>query len=234
MSRPRQYTLAIDLPLEQRLDNFVPGRNAELLAVLTAQNVSFQGVWLFGGHGSGRSHLLKGACLQAQERGEQAVYIACAQYAEDPDRLVSQLQSASQGGDLVALDDVEVLIGHLELEMMVLAIYQRLLFAQGRLLVTHQQTASSQEFVTLDVSSRMRSLQHFHLRPPQDGEKMQILSERAQQRGYVLTRAVLDYWMARGPRELGALLADLDLLDAASLVAQQKITIPLLKQVLGY
>ena len=115
MSRPRQYTLAIDLPLEQRLDNFVPGRNAELLAVLTAQNASFQGVWLFGGHGSGRSHLLKGACLQAQERGEQAVYIACAQYAEDPDRLVSQLQSASQGGPAAAIltaPPPDVLLSH--------------------------------------------------------------------------------------------------------------------------
>ena len=45
---------------------------------------------------------------------------------------------------------------------------------------------------------------------------------------------MLDYWLARGPRDLGALLTDLDTLDKASLAYKQRVTIPLLKQVLGY
>ena len=75
---------------------------------------------------------------------------------------------------------------------------------------------------------------HFQIQPLADMEKKQLLEQRADARGYDLSQSVLDYWLARGPRDLGALLRDLDTLDAASLAQKQLVTIPLLKEVLGY
>ena len=44
----------------------------------------------------------------------------------------------------------------------------------------------------------------------------------------------MEYWLRRGPRDLGTLLTDLEVLDRATLSHKQTVTVPLLKQVLGY
>ena len=62
----RQLALGISPPPEPSLDNFVPGRNAELLArlrELKAGGLAESIVYLWGEPGSGRSHLLH-ACAR--------------------------------------------------------------------------------------------------------------------------------------------------------------------------
>ena len=57
----------------------------------------------------------------------------------------------------------------------------------------------------------MRGLEHFALVPLNDADKAQVLTARAQAKGYELTEAVLDYWLRRGPRDLATRVADLQL-----------------------
>lgn len=234
MSAPQQLTLAIEHPHEQRLDNFVAGANAELVQTLKHGPPGFCGYWIYGELSSGRSHLLRGACLLAQSRGQTSAYIGCADYAHNIGGLASALAHAADFGDLVAVDDVGVAVGEPDLEESLMRLYQRLLQDDGCLLIAHSQAALGLDWQTADLGSRMRSLQHFQMQPLDDSQKMQLLRQRAQNRGYELSQAVLDYWLTRGPRDLGALLIDLDTLDKASLAHQQRVTIPLLKQVLGY
>lgn len=231
---PQQFTLAIERPHEQRLENFVAGSNNELLTILENQQSAFAGYWIFGDLSSGRSHLLRGCCLRAQDQSVSSCYIGCADFSADRQGLAAAFEHASQHGQVVAVDDVEVIAGHAQLEELLMTIYQRLLHEQGRLLIAHSHPAQAIEFVTPDLASRMNSLQHFQIQPLQDTDKARLLRARAENRGYKLSRSVLDYWLVRGPRDLGALLSDLDLLDQASLARQQHVTIPLLKQVLGY
>ncbi len=63
----RQLALGISPPPQPTLDNFVPGANAELVArlhALAAGQLAENVVYLWGEHGSGRSHLLR-ACSRA-------------------------------------------------------------------------------------------------------------------------------------------------------------------------
>ncbi len=234
MTAPQQYTLAIEHPHEQRLDNFVHGGNTELLQVLRSAAKGFVGLWIYGEANSGRSHLLRGRCLRAADLGESACYISCADYVHNPSGLHDALSHASVYGQVIAIDDVQDLHDMRELHDLLMAIYQRVFDERGVLLVTHTSTATQANFLTPDLASRMRSLQHYHIAPLDDEAKKQLLKQRARRRGYTLEQPVLDYWMMRGPRSLGALLIDLETLDKASLVNKQRVTIPLLKKVLGY
>ena len=77
------------------LENFVSGRNDELLSVLRNALASGQGersLYLWGETGSGKSHLLQAAIGQARAAGLSAVY-ACGEVPE--------------AAQVVALDDVE-------------------------------------------------------------------------------------------------------------------------------
>ena len=234
MTAPQQFTLAIQNPHEQRLDNFVAGENAELLQLLKNTAPSFSGYWIFGALSSGCSHLLRGSCLRAQDLRWPTSYIGCGDFADDVEGLATALKDAARHGRLIAVDDVGALAGQADLEELLMAVYQRLLHEQGTLLISHTKPAQTIDFVTEDLASRMRSLQHFQIQTLNDEHKRELLRQRAHNRGYDLANAVLDYWLARGPRDLGALLTDLDVLDRASLAQKQRVTIPLLKQVLGY
>lgn len=225
-----QLTLPIDRAHEQTLENFVPGPNAELLATLTQAWVEFRGFWLCGARGVGKSHLLRGIALDQRGIGSnRRLYVDASLSAAK-----SQLQQGVRFGDVVAVDNVAEIAGDPEAEEALMAIYERLRAENGLLMLSHQLAAAAVEFDLADLNSRMRSLMHYQLAPLRDDEKAEVLKSRAAHRGYVLSDAVLSYWLARGPRELQLLLTDLDRLDRASLQAQRHVTVPLLKEVLGY
>ena len=253
---PQQLTFAIDRPHQQRLDNFVVGDNQELLTQLLVDEstrTEFRALWIFGPANSGRTHLMRGKCLLALERDFISVaYVGCEEFVGNEAGLLQALNAIGGNSDrpkhdrpnhglphraadkLVCIDDIEALPGGPEIEEALMGVYQHVLSVSGTLLVTHSKPATALEFSLPDLNSRFRSMLHYQLSSLSDEDKAQILGKRAQARGYELSPGVLAYWMARGPRDIGTLLKDLDVLDRASLARHQRVTIPLLKQVLGY
>jgi len=83
-------------------DNFVAGRNAELLERLRGLAAAGAGermLYVWGESGSGRTHLLRATVAALRRRGATAVYIACAAEPKLEDRLART--------DCVALDDID-------------------------------------------------------------------------------------------------------------------------------
>ncbi len=236
MRPPRQTTLAVDPPFIQRLENFVAGDNLEVIAGVRAaiKSEHFAGLWVCGTSHVGKSHLLRAACVLDEGKAMNAAFVACQRNHTAAPGLAYQLDLASQFGSMVVLDDVGVLAGDREFEYQLMAMYQRLVQEGGALLVSHGAPATAVEFNLPDLNSRMRSLLHYQLNPLQDDDKADLLRTRAAHRGYQLDEAVLAYWLARGPRDIEALLIDLDRLDRASLSRKRSVTIPLLKDELGY
>ena len=226
---PQQFTLNIDRPRHQTMDNFVAGENGELITTLTQPSAGFRGLWIAGQRSSGKTHLLRGYCLQS---AQPTTFIE-AGAAADPDGDQRLMQAGSRVGDVV-IDDVQELVGSEARERYLLSIYQRVFEEGSQLIVSADQPASAIGFAIADVASRMRSLEHFNIHPLNDQDKAQLLRRRADQRGYLLSEQVIHYWLTHGPRDVGQLLIDLDTLDRASLARQQRVSIPLLKEVLGY
>ncbi len=237
---PEQTTLELGLVQEQSFDSFVVGDNRELVDALRNRmrngnrNGDFVGYWIYGHTFSGRSHLLRASCLHAHREGRRSAYVGGADYPRGSPTLRRSLDYVADHGELVAFDDFEHVCGDSGLEQAIMTIYQRLLQERGTLLIADRRPAAILNFATPDLASRMKSLQHFEVRPLDDEQKARLLHNRAHAKGFELTQAVLSYWLARGPRDVGALLADLDRLDRASLAHKRKVTVPLLKSVLGY
>jgi DnaA-homolog protein len=96
--------LALDFASQSlpTLDNFVVGRNGELLANvqrLVAGQATERFLYLWGRPGSGRTHLLRGVVTALQGVGTAAAYVACT----SDTRPVEGLERM----DCVALDDVD-------------------------------------------------------------------------------------------------------------------------------
>ena len=225
---PSQITLDLSFPLQQSFDNFILGDNAELL---TALKSSPNLIWISGPSGSGKTHLLRGAARHAGKQGRTTSFVPCAHPSNE---VAEALDLAAQFGDVVLVDDVAHIAGHSEMERALLASYERLKASGGDLIISHQNAAAAIDFGLQDLNSRCRSLLHYGVAALDDEGKAQLLRERASHHGYDLSDAVVDYWLFRGPRDVGALLTDLSRLDRASLSRHRQVTIPLLKEELGY
>src|SRR5262245_40911961 len=196
--------LALDLAVAPppALDNFVAGRNGELLAQLRRLAAGEPGerfFYLWGSRDCGRSHLLKGAVALSGHAG--AVYIAC--------RAETRLDAGLHRAQCVALDDVE----RLDAQGQVAAfdLYNALRESGGALIASGSAPPVQLE-LREDLVTRLAWGLVYQVHALTDEEKSRALAERAASRGFQLPHEVAEFLLRRVRRDLPSLLAMLDAL----------------------
>ncbi|UYV20453.1 DnaA regulatory inactivator Hda [Halomonas qaidamensis] len=234
MSRlPAQLPLGVGLRDDATFNNYYASQaNASLMEYLSRQLKSDAEpfLYLWGAPGSGRSHLLQAACHAASDADKRALYLPLSDLGHFPPLMLEDIECL----DLVAIDDLEYVIGRKRWEEALFHAFNRLRDA-GKALVIAANTSPRQLDVALpDLASRLTWGVTFHLHPLDDNERLAALKLRANVRGMQLPDDVGRYIMHRGPRELGELCRALETLDKASLSAKRKLTIPFVKSALNW
>ena len=103
-----------------------------------------------------------------------------------------------------------------------------------RLLIAANASPRALAVKLADLRSRLSWGVVYQLSAASDEEKQAILQFRARRRGLNLGDEVASYIVTRAPRELDQLLQLLDRLDRASLADQRALSIPFVKQQLGW
>ena len=231
----KQYTLPVDQYPKQSFDNFVLGRNGELIKQLRDSVDQFSGFWIYGLKSSGRSHLLRAKCLEDdRKKDKRSHYVGCESLSASKSERYMPLKIALKHGVTVAIDDIDLYLGEKDFELILFDIYQRLLEIKGTLLVSHKSSSLVTKFVVPDLRSRLRAMMTFQIKELTDRHKSEFLIERATSRGLHLSAGVINYWLSHGPRDMAALINDFEILASVMLVKKQLLTLPLFKEVLGY
>jgi len=206
----------------QSLDNFVVGKNAELLALLTSlatqhnDNYKQQMVTIWGHAGSGKSHLLQ--ALHTKTKGPLLT----------PKHVVSEfIYSADQ--TMYLLDDCDQLSE--EQQIAAFALFNQVREAGGSWVASASQ-APAQLKLREDLRTRLGWGLIYELHGLSDEEKLDALSKSAESRGLSLSPGVLPYLLTHFRRDMPSLSAMLDALDRYSLETQRPITLPLLRELL--
>ena len=213
----RQLALRIAEPPAPSFDNFVAGRNAELLAALLALCRSHSNermIYCWGEAGSGRTHLLQAAAARARSAGLQPAWF--------PEPVA--------GSDVVVfVDDVERLDPAAQEDLFVL--YNDLRECGGRL-VAAGNAAPARLALRPDLLTRLAWGLVYQVHALTDQEKIAALERHAQARALRLPVEVSAYLLRHGRRDMGSLVATLDALDRHSLETKRPITLPLLRDLL--
>lgn len=199
------------------LDNFVAGRNVELLSTLRQMlngETQERCLYLWGEPGSGKSHLLQAAVAEARARGQAAICLCGA---------------VPEAVQVVAVDDVEALDDAAQIDLFEL--YNRMR-ESGGVLLTSGPAAPAQLPLRDDLRTRLGWGLVYQVHGLNDEEKAQALENHAQARGLVLPHEVTQYLLRHGRRDLPALLAVLDALDERCLSLKRGASVPLLKEVM--
>ena len=198
-------------------DNFVTGRNQELLSVLhhtLSGGDAERCLYLWGQTGSGKSHLLQ-ACVSAAQNAQHGAI-----YAQG---------SVPQPASVVAVDDVESLDDAAQIALFDL--YNRIREEGGILLVSGRQSPLHLDLRD-DLRTRLGWGLVYQLHALSDEEKAHALARHAQDRGFTLSHEVTQYLLRHGRRDLPSLLEVLDALDEHSLRLHRAPSVPLLREVM--
>jgi len=224
-----QIPLQLEPRRAGRLDDFVAGPNrATLSAVRSIAREADASLYLYGPPGSGKSHLLNAACLDAREAGRSAFYLGLRRLAPEATRSLLGLEDVQ----LVCLDDVDAVAGQPAWEEALFHLINRLRASRGSLLVAARERLSALPLGLPDLASRLAWGLRMELQPLEDADKAEVMRRLAESLGVELPDEVTDYLLRHGQRGLASLLATVEKLQHAAFTDKRRITVPLAREVL--
>ena len=229
-SVPDQLALDVKLQAYNTFDNFIESdKNEQLLNQLRSE-IFEQNVFIWGQRSPGRTHLLHAGLHYMEEAGGTAVYIPLMR----ADSSTPSFLKGINGFDLICIDDAQYVAGDFELETALFTAFNNAADTGTRLLISssHSQTLSGIKLK--DLVSRLQSCLSFQVHSLDDDRKRTAVLQHAAARGLGMSDSVVDYLMARSERSLPMLMGLLGQLDDKSLQQKRRITIPLVKEAMGW
>ena len=228
VSGPQQLSLEVRLRDDATFANFYgPSAQACVHALQTQMDAGGeQAVYLWGGSGSGKSHLLQACC-----HASPSLYLPLAELRDYP---AAEVLHSAEVMARVCVDDLHLIAGRAEWELALFHFINRARERACNLVFAADAAPRSLPLQLPDLQSRLAWGAVYALPRLSDEDKAAILQFRAERRGLVLSDAVCRYIIGRAPREMHELLDLLDKLDAASLRQKRALSKPFIKQTLGW
>lgn len=223
-----QLSLALVLEAPSAFENFITERDRAVIAHLKAAAVGQQGgvIWLSGGTGTGKTHLLQAVCREADRHGRRAMYLEVGD-PHDPS-VLDNLTSV----DCLSLDRIDVVAGDAAWEAKLFSVFDHFHAGETVLVVAAKKTPSNSGLRLPDLASRAASGAAYRLHELDDAGQLEALLTHARFRGLELDSAAALYLLSRVRRGMKELCAWLDELDQRSLREQRRLTIPLIREAL--
>lgn len=230
----KQLTLDLHQRTMATFDDVIGQQKQAILTALkqAIDAQDFQYLYLWGKQGSGRSHLLQAACHFATEKQQRAMYIPLKEllnHGHFSEHFFTELETLS----LIAIDDIDAIVGQAHWEEALFHFYNRMQLNQSRLLIAATNAPAALTISLPDLKSRLTSGLIFQVHDLTDDEKILLLQQLARVDGFDISDDVAHFLLTRCSREMRDLLDILKKLDEATLVAQRRVTIPFVKEVLG-
>ncbi len=224
-----QMVLPLDTTPACSFDTFsVNDANQEAIASLrgfVTGNFDEKQIFLCGERGVGKSHLLNASCYAATSFGYRAAYLA-GELLNDPSAL-----DALEQFYLVCLDDLQRLDHAAEVHLY--HCINRCRESGTRLLLSADRAPVALGLELPDLLTRLSWGPVYHLPSLTDADLRLALVHEFQRRSLTVSPDVIDYLLRRVSRNLQDLKSLAGELDQASLSAQRRVTIPLVRLVLA-
>ena len=236
----QQLNLAVSLADDTLFDNFLSAPQSPRQQALVILKGQFEArstsnpkgnILLWGGSGSGLTHLLQAACHEAVACGQSIQYLPLEVMANYPAQDVLQ---GLGGCQFICLDNLQAVAGLLEWEEGLFHLFNEVSAAGGRLLISAHTAPRALSIQLADLESRLAASTVFQLQGYSEEEKAEIVLFRAVRLGLNMSEDALGFLMNRAPRDLHSLIDHLHRLDSFALQYQSKATIPLMKKAFGW
>ncbi len=228
----RQLALNIHLREETTFAAYYSGPNetaSHALQIASGRAGVARQIYLWGPSGVGKSHLLQAVCHRSSALERSLVYLPLTQFGAADAQVLDDLG----GIQAVCIDEVDAVVGQPNWEKALFNLINAVRDADHCLVLASRANPASIAVKLKDLQSRLTWGPVFRLCPLDDAAKFALLKVRAKSSGLELKDDAARYLLNNCRRDVGSLLSALKRLDAASLAAQRRVTIPFIKSVLG-
>lgn len=225
-----QVPLQFEFQTNLTFSSFFAGNNAEIINQLQAlaKTGEEQQIYLWGENGSGKSHLIQACCQLAKTKDKDPFFLSF-----DPKKLPSPaLLEGLEQVELVCFDDIHCISGNDEWEAALFAFYNTHRQNNHKLLLTADCPPKFLPFILPDLKTRMNWGLTLRIQPLREDQIIEALTYKAHFLGFDIPANVGRFLMNHYVHDLPTLWLLLEKIDRATLVAQRKLTIPFLKQIL--
>lgn len=227
--------IQLPLPIHQldddTLENFYSNNNLLLLNSLRSNFAQLRQPFFFiwGQPSSGKTHLLKAVSNDFLLHQRPAIYVPLKQSHYFSPAVLDNLEYQ----EAVCLDDIQQVMADPLWEEAIFDLINRIK-ERGKtlLLMSADQPIKSLTIQLADLISRLNWGEIYQLQPLDDPQKILVLQQKAQQKGFELPLDTANFLLKRLDRDNHTLFSVLEHLDKASLQAQRKLTIPFVKAIL--
>lgn len=228
----QQLTLNVSLQDDYQFSSYYLAQNEQLVLTLQALASADSGglVYLWGGAGSGKSHLLQASYSLLAEQQKSIYYLPMAELLTLPISCIDGFDQA----EVVCIDDVHLLATSREWQEAIFHLFNRVHDAGKTLILSSKVPPRQLELSLADMQSRFSLCEVYQLQSLSDEERMAALQYRANGRGMFVGDEVASYIALRASRDAAAFFSILDVLAGETLVQQRRITVPFVKEVMGW
>ncbi len=217
----RQIPLDIGTTPSQSFESFLPAANQAALAHLRDLTPDAAPAYLWGTHGSGKTHLLKALTRCWHEQGLHGAWYTPSDLAP---------WKWDDRWSLVVIDNCHRLDADQQQAAFMLFVHAA---DQGVPIVAAGGMPPVDLPLREDLRTRLGWGHVFALTPPTEAETRAVLRREADRRGVLLCDEVMDHLLRRFARDLSSLMAMLARLDHYSLSTKRGISVALLKDMLS-
>jgi chromosomal replication initiator protein len=186
-------------------ETFVVGNNnnfsyAAALAVAQAPGKSYNPLFLYGGVGLGKTHLLHaiGQHVAASKKGARVAYVSSEKFTNEyieaiQNNLLAKFRKKYRQTDVLLIDDIQFLAGKERIQEEFFHTFNALHEAHKQIVLTCDRPASEIQNLEHRLVSRFEWGLTTDLQPPDVEMRLAILRKKAQSMSVVLQEEILDF-----------------------------------------
>lgn len=225
--------LALEYSFDERntFDSYVAGDNQHIVDQLRGllTHIHEPQVLVWSKESRGKTHLLQALIYRASQQQLRCAYVPLSAFGDADPALVNDLWQL----DIVCVDDVNVVVDDIAWCTALFNLINECRSHHKTLVFASRVDPKSLTTALPDLKSRLLWGPVYHLCRLNEMDLMFSMRARAEKRGIEVSDEVLNYLLTHSIRDIGHLLHQLDDLDQAGLEKKRKLTLPLVKSVLG-
>lgn len=225
----RQLQLDIEPQLDARISDFSgPGWGPVIDAVRQLHAGLVNRFYLYGGAGTGKSHLLTAICDSFLEVGKSAIKVSLLELLDAPIDAITSLERY----DLVALDDIEAISGVPHWQKAVFHLINKNNEDGGQLVFSSRFAPIELRLELPDLQSRLTQAVSVKVPSGQSyADRYALLNSVIERRGVHFDPQIIEYLLLHGPTQTSILLQSLDQLEKLLQGEKVKLSHATLKQI---
>ncbi len=225
----RQLNLAIDIRSDARISDFAgPGWATVIDAVRQLHAGLLNRCFIHGVADTGKTHLLSALCESYLDMGRTAIQVSLIELVDAPTDVLQALESF----DLIALDDLDVIVGLPHWEEAIYHLINR--SSDVQLVFVARSPATHLPIALPDLQSRLAQAASFGLPSGENSDdRRALLSAVLKRNSWHFDPAITEHLIEFGPQRPGLMLKTLAKFKPLFQVQRRKPSLALIRQTLA-